>query len=113
MAKKSKNGDGLVYSTDPDFQYDAMESLESETLPPQQQLLKISLDRLKGNKVATRVFNFVGKTEDLEDLGRTLKAKCGSGGTVKDGYILLQGDFREKIKVALTQLGYKHKQVGG
>ena len=114
MAKKKRNKyDGVVYSTDPDFGYSSEEDQEEETLPPQQQNLKIQLQRLKGNKVATIVYNFIGTEADFKDLGKRLKQKCGCGGSVKGDQILLQGDFREKIKTELGKLGYKYKQVGG
>jgi translation initiation factor 1 len=114
MAKKRKEWSGIVYSTDPDFDLGSETVEEGETLPPKQQVLKIELDRkLKGGKKVTRVFNFVGTEADLKTLGKLLQQKCGCGGGVKDSSILLQGDFREKIKSELTAMGYKWKQVGG
>ncbi|MEO0469680.1 MAG: translation initiation factor [Bacteroidota bacterium] len=114
MGKKSKRRfDGIVYSTDPDF-HDNEESFDAqETLPPRQQTLKIHVDRLKGNKKATRIENFIGTETDLKDLGKELKQLCGCGGTVKEGKIILQGDFREKVINALEGKGYKYKRVGG
>jgi len=73
----------------------------------------VALERLKGGKVATIVSNFVGSENDLETLGKQLKNKCGSGGTVKDGIILIQGEQREKVIALLTTLGYKTKRKGG
>jgi len=100
---------GLVYSTNKNLGTER----ERSTLPPQQQDLRIHLDRLKGNKEVTRIVGFVGKDADLEDLGRTLKSKCGVGGNTKDGVILLQGDHRDKVLAYLTEKGYKAKKAGG
>lgn len=100
---------GLVYSTNKGLSTER----EPATLPPQQQDLRIHLDRLKGNKEVTRIVGFVGKDADLEDLGRTLKSKCGVGGNTKDGVILLQGDHRDKVLAFLAEKGYKAKKAGG
>jgi translation initiation factor 1 len=100
---------GLVYSTNKDLSTER----EPATLPPPQQDLRIHLDRLKGNKEVTRIVGFVGKDADLEDLGRTLKSKCGVGGNTKDGVILLQGDHRDKVLAYLAEKGYKAKKSGG
>lgn len=112
---KQRNTDGLVYSTNPSFSWDddLTDDLALDTLPPQQQTLYLHLDRLKGNKIAVRIEGFRGKDEDLEDLGKLLKTKCGCGGTAKEGKIILQGDFREKVKNELIKLGYKVKLAGG
>jgi translation initiation factor 1 len=110
--KKRPTGHGggsLVYSTNKALPTRA----NPTTLPPQQQDLRIHLDRLKGNKEVTRIVGFVGKDADLDDLGRTLKSKCGVGGNTKDGVILLQGDHRDKVLAYLTEKGYKAKKAGG
>jgi translation initiation factor 1 len=102
----------VVFSTNPDFKPEE-ENNEPDTLAVNAQTLYVRLERLKGGKIATVIENFIGKNEDLEQLGKTVKNKCGVGGTVKDGYILLQGEHRDKVMLILTQLGYKTKKKGG
>ena len=103
---------GVMYSTDPNFQYDTREEEEEETLPKEKQQLRISLDkRNRGGKMVTLVTGFVGKTVDLEVLGKFLKVKCGVGGSAKEGEIIVQGDFRSKILEILQKEGYTKSRI--
>jgi|SRR5690554_310091 len=115
MSKKNKGrGGGFVFSTNPNFEFDDEEEFEEETLPNEEQLLYVSIDRKrrKGKEV-TLIEGFVGSEEDLKNLGKQLKTKCGVGGTTKDGEILIQGNFRDKIIEILNELNFKTKRKGG
>lgn len=112
----AKNNDwkqrlNVVYSTNPDFNYDTEEEEEAEELPKNQQLLRVKIDRhARKGKVVTIVNGFVGPEEVLKDLGKLLKTKCGVGGSVKDGEIIIQGDVKEKVIALLKVEGYSNTQ---
>ncbi|MCR5444986.1 MAG: translation initiation factor [Bacteroidales bacterium] len=109
MSKKNQPV-GVVYSTNPDFQYQYDDEPEATTLPPAQQKLRVSLDRHhRGGKTVTLVTGFIGTDDDLQALGKMLKAKCGVGGSAKDGEVIIQGDQMDKVRTALTTAGYRVK----
>jgi translation initiation factor 1 len=113
MSKK-KNVSGIVYSTNPNYNYTFVNAPERDTLPPQQQELRIFLEKKhRGGKTACVIKGFIGKQDDMEDLGRLLKTKCGTGGSAKDGEIIIQGDCRDKILQILLEKGFKAKKAGG
>jgi translation initiation factor 1 len=116
MSKKNdwKKRDGVVYSTDSNFGFSYQQNEEQTTLPPQQQNLKVMLDKsMRAGKQVTLVTGFVGTAADLEVLGKLLKTKCGVGGSVKDGEVIIQGDVRDKLLQVLQKEGYKAKRAGG
>ena len=114
MAKQKTEKINVVYSTNPDFNFQFDEEEAIETLSKAQQQLYVSIDRKqRGGKEVTLVEGFVGKEDDLKELGKLLKSKCGVGGTVKDNEILIQGNFRDKVFDLLTKEGYKVKKKGG
>ncbi len=111
--KKNKVNSGVVYSTNPDFQYQVKPMNGLVTLASDKQDLRIQLDKKnRSGKAVTLITGFIGKPEDLEKLGRELKSKCGVGGSVKDGEILIQGDHRDRILALLIAAGYKAKKSG-
>ncbi|MBQ8607732.1 MAG: translation initiation factor [Bacteroidaceae bacterium] len=98
---------GMVYSTNPDFQYETTQEPEVETLPKEKQRLRVSIERRnRGGKVVTLVTGFVGSDTDLKELGKWLKNKCGVGGSVKDGELIVQGDFKNRVVELLKEEGY-------
>ncbi|MGI8637028.1 MAG: translation initiation factor [Segetibacter sp.] len=110
MSKKNKpDNNGLVFSTDPNFKFEEEPEEVLETWPPNQQKLKVRLDtKQRAGKAVTLVENFVGKEEDMQDLGKKLKNFCGTGGSTKDNQIIVQGDQREKILQWLIKNGFKN-----
>jgi translation initiation factor 1 len=108
MSKKNKpDVKGFVFSTDPDFRFEPEEQAEAETLPPAKQSLRVRLDtKQRAGKAVTLVTGFTGKDNDLEDLGKKLKNFCGTGGSVKDGDVIVQGDQRDKVLQWLLKNGY-------
>ena len=113
-SKKFNSFEGIVFSTNPDHQYQFSTAEEESTLEPKSQDLRVQLDRKqRAGKAVTLVTGFRGKDADLELLGKKLKQKCGVGGSVKDGNILIQGDFRDKVLLLLLSEGYKAKKAGG
>lgn len=113
MSKKKPDSKGFVYSTDPDFRFENG-SDNTETLPASQQMLRVQLDtKHRAGKAVTLITGFVGKEEDLQELGKKIKSYCGTGGSAKDGEIIIQGDQREKAMQWLTKNSYvKAKRIG-
>ena len=104
---------GMVYSTDPGFNYETDDEPEAETLPAGQQDLRVWLDRKqRAGKVVTLVKGFVGRDADLQELARMLKARCGVGGSAKAGEIIIQGDHRDRVADLLIRSGYRCKKAG-
>ncbi|MFM9951744.1 MAG: translation initiation factor [Saprospiraceae bacterium] len=116
MSKKNNRKDGLIFSTDPDFDWNAGEETEAPSdIEPGKQNLRVAIDRKqRGGKEVTVISGFIGSDEKLETLGKMLKTKCGTGGSVKDGLILIQGNMRDKVMALLLKEGYsKTKKSGG
>ena len=110
MSKKKPDSRGFVYSTDPNFDFQD-EKTNIETLQPGQQNLKIRLDtKHRAGKAVTLILGFIGSKENLEELGKKLKSFCGTGGSVKDGDIIIQGDQREKVMEYLRRFGYSQSK---
>ena len=103
---------GIMYSTNPDFQYEINEEPEEDTIPKEKQLLRISLDkRNRGGKTVTLITGFRGTAEDLTALSKFLKVKCGVGGSAKEGEIIIQGDFKQRLLEVLTKEGYIKSRI--
>ena len=113
MSKNKKNRKNIVYSTNPNHSYEYEEEEDEETLLPGEQNLTAYIDRkFRKGKAVTIIADFIGSTDDLKELGKTLKIKCAVGGNVKDGIVILQGDVREKAVKILAELGYNVKKSG-
>ncbi|MET3875505.1 translation initiation factor [Chitinophaga sp. OAE865] len=106
--KKNTPGNGIVYSTNPNFSFEPEQEEDAVTLAPAEQILRVTLDKKqRAGKVVTLITGFIGKEEDIQKLGKELKTKCGTGGSVKDGEILIQGDYKDKVIKWLLDWGYK------
>ena len=112
MDKNKKNRKGVMYSTNPDFDYE-YENKEQNTVVNNEQQLKVCIDKHRAGKVAVIIKDFIGTTDDLKSLGKMLKAKCGVGGSAKNGEIIIQGNLRDKVMEILKKEGYNYKRVGG
>ena len=112
MVKNKKNRKGIMYSTNPNFEF-VYENEKMDTLLNNQQNLKVCIDKHRAGKIAVIIKGFIGSTDDLKVLGKILKAKCGVGGSTKNGEIIIQGDLRDKVMDILEKEGYNYKRVGG
>lgn len=112
LSKKNKNNTGVVYSTNPDFRFQLDRKDLPSTVKSNQQDLRVWLEYHRG-KAVTIIRDFIGSATDLEKLGKELKIKCGVGGSVKEGIIIIQGNQREKVMKLLSEMGYKAKKAGG
>ncbi|MEE2700045.1 MAG: translation initiation factor [Bacteroidota bacterium] len=112
MPKNKKNRKGILYSTDPNFDYE-YENFEQDTLPPAEQSLEVCIDKHRAGKIAVIIKSFIGSNDDLKMLGKLLKQKCGVGGSVKNSEIIIQGNVRGKVMEILEKEGYSYKRVGG
>lgn len=114
MAKKNKKKVNVVYSTNPDYSYEYDNGHEEDTLSPEEQHLKLMIDRKqRKGKSAVIITGFIGTEDDLKDLCKNIKMKCGVGGSAKDGEIIIQGDNRKKVAEVLEKEGYNVKLAGG
>ena len=114
MGKNKKKRSGVVFSTNPDYNYEHSNDNEEETSGHQEQKLRVLIDKKKRRgKEVTLVTGFIGKEDDLKDLGKMLKSKCGVGGSVKDGEIIIQGNQRDKVVKLLIEAGYSQTKKSG
>ena len=112
MKKNKNNRKGMIYSTNPNFEFE-YDNEEIDTIANNQQNLKVCIDKHRAGKIAVILKGFVGNTDDLKALSKILKARCGVGGSTKNGEIIIQGDIRDKVMDILTKEGYNYKRVGG
>ena len=112
MKKNKNNRKGMIYSTNPNFEFE-YDNEKMDTLANNQQNLKVCIDKHRAGKIAVILKGFVGNTDDLKALSKILKARCGVGGSTKNGEIIIQGDIRDKVMDILTKEGYNYKRVGG
>tara|TARA_B100000767_G_scaffold267178_1_gene285548 strand:- start:136 stop:474 length:339 start_codon:yes stop_codon:yes gene_type:complete len=112
MKKNKNNRKGMIYSTNPNFEF-VYDNEENDTLENNQQNLKVCIDKHRAGKIAVIIKGFVGKTNDLKALSKLLKARCGVGGSTKNSEIIIQGNIRDKVMNVLAEEGYKYKRVGG
>ena len=112
MGKNKKNRKGVMYSTNPDFEFE-YGNQEIRSLANKEQNLKVCIDKHRAGKIAVIIKDFVGTAEDLKALGKLLKTKCGVGGSAKNGEIIIQGDVRDKVMDILQKEEYNYKRVGG
>ena len=112
MKKNKNNRNGMIYSTNPNFEFE-YDNEEMDTIANNQQNLKVCIDKHRAGKIAVILKGFVGNTDDLKALSKILKARCGVGGSTKNGEIIIQGDLRDKVMDILAKEGYNYKRVGG
>ena len=112
MDKNKKNRKGVMYSTNPNFEFE-YENEKIDSIENNQQNLKVCIDKHRAGKIAVIIKDFVGSADDLKALAKILKAKCGVGGSAKNGEIIIQGDLRDKVMDILAREGYNYKRVGG
>ena len=112
MKKNKNNRNGMIYSTNPNFEFE-YDNEEMDTIANNQQNLKVCIDKHRAGKIAVILKGFVGNTDDLKALSKILKARCGVGGSTKNGEIIIQGDIRDKVMDILAKEGYNYKRVGG
>ena len=112
MGGNKKKKKGIMYSTNPNFEFE-YKNQKIETLPNNEQHFRVCIDKHRAGKIAIIIKDFIGTSEDLKALGKMLKTKCGVGGSAKNGEIIIQGEVRDKVMAILQKEGYNYKRVGG